>query len=393
MKNLINHITYALSIFLAAATKVSMILLSIKLIISLLNGSAFADGKLNMSAIYYGAGILACTILERILLKIRVDAREKKDFDEDENRKRLSYKYLSATEKKTLDLQKLQEQELLISTSELKRLIHIGSKTPEYELNKLIGLDSIKNEILNMKAKMEYDKKYKKQKSDSIASMHMCFLGNPGTGKTTVARIMTGILYQYGYIKINKCIEVDAAELKGTTPENTLKRTKMILNRAKNGVLFIDEAYSLLSGINGPELIAELVKYMEDNKNSFVLILAGYPDNMKRLIESNPGLYSRFNKYLWFKDYDMNELKDIFTMIANDAGYCIDDVAYEKFEIRIAKEKRCKNFGNARSVKNLVQKALEKHAYNVINGIIGKEQAYIITGADIDTDVQNQFNF
>ena len=234
-----------------------------------------------------------------------------------------------------------------------------------------------------MKAKMEYDIKYKRKNVGFQAGYHMCFSGSPGTGKTTVARIMAGFLFKYKCIKENKYIEVDAAFIKASTPDLTLKRLKMILEKAKGGVLFIDEAYALLNGGNAAEIIAEIVKFMEDNKKDFALILAGYQKDMQRLIDSNPGLHSRISKYIHFQDYNIGELKEIFTMVANEAGYCVDEGAYEKFEMRISEEKRSKNFGNARSVRNLFQKALDHHAYNVMTGVIPEDKVYMITGADM----------
>lgn len=390
MRNIKDHLIYYLSLLLSIGTVIGIVFCVYFGVTQLITGNSD-------NIIYYGAGAIVCAILYKVMFYIRTNAREKVEFDEFGNKKGNVYKNLSAKEKKEIDLQRLADAERLISSGELKKVTFKGSKNPEEELNRLIGLKDVKEEILKMKAKMEYDKTYNKKNKknkENISSYHMCFLGSPGTGKTTIARIMAGLLYQYGYIKENKCIEIDAAFLKGSTPDDTLKRTKVVLEKSRNGVLFIDEAYSLLSGVNSSELIAELVKYMEDNKDNFILILAGYQNDMKDLINSNPGLYSRISKYLWFKDYTMEELKDIFTLVANENGYCVELEAYERFEKRIIKEKAGKNFGNARSVKNIFQKVLDKHAYNVISGVIDKSKAYYITGEDVDiiTDEGKIFN-
>lgn len=386
------NIAYYVTVFVSVAARAGMVILGIFFIMSILDQSALNGDSLTKKGVFMIAGFIISMSLDGIFSYLRINIREKVEFDTDGNKKKSSYKYLSAKEKREIDKQRLSDQERLIGIGELKKVTHRGSKEPEAELNKMVGLQEVKKTVLELKAKMEYDKLYKRKKKESIASMHMCFLGSPGTGKTTVARIMAGLLYKYGYIKENKSMEVDASFLKGQTPDATLKRTKIVLDRAKGGVLFIDEAYSLLNGINGSELIAELVKHMEDSKDDFVLILAGYEDNMKELIDSNPGLYSRIGKYLWFKDYDINELKDIFTAVANDAGYCVSAEAYEKFESRITKEKRGKNFGNARSVKNVFQESLDRHAYNIMNGIIGKDKAYVITGTDVEIEsLKNNF--
>ncbi len=343
----------------------------------------FLDGDTTI-AIVCGVCAGVCLLLNRLLFNVRTDARDKIEFDEFGNKKGSAYKNLSAKQKKEIDLQRLADSERLISSGELKKVTFKGSKDPEAELNKLIGLQNVKEDVLKIKAKIEYERKYKSKGVSNTNGCHMCFLGGPGTGKTTVARIMAGILYKYGYVKENKYIEVDAAFLKGSTSDDTVKRTQMVLNKARGGVLFIDEAYSLLNGVNGAEIVALIVKYMEDNKKDFVLILAGYQNDIKRLIDSNPGLASRISKFLYFSDYNIIELKSIFTALANEAGYCVDDGAYERFENEMMKEKAGKNFGNARSVRNLFQRSLDNHAYNVMTKAIGKEKTYVITGADID---------
>jgi len=376
---MLNRILYLLSIVFGAAGKVGMIICGFYAgfeVISIVAGS----GSENHLFLFIVLGFL-CFLIDKFLFQVRTNARDSLEFDEYGNKKRNLYKNLSAKEKQEIDRQRLSDQERLLSSAELKRITKSGSKNPVKELQELVGLYEVKEEVLKMQAMMEYEKRYGKK--GKAKGNHLCFLGSPGTGKTTVARIMTGILYQYKYIKKNQCIEIDGSFLKGATPDDTLRKTRMILQRSKNGVLFIDEAYSLLSGINSAEIIAELVKYMEDHKEDFVLILAGYSKEMENLINSNPGLHSRIQKYLWFKDYDITELKEIFRIYANQQGYYVDSGTYDVLEIRLDKERKSPNFGNARTVKNILNQSIEKHAYHIMNGILPKDKVYVICECDI----------
>jgi stage V sporulation protein K len=246
----------------------------------------------------------------------------------------------------------------------------------------MIGLGNVRTRMKEISARMEFDKN-KKQ----ISSRHMVFLGPAGTGKTTVARIYTGFLYKNKMIKKNKCLEVDGNFLKAGNPADSAVKTKFIIQHAYGGVLFIDEAYSLMDGYCGNEVITTLIKEMEDNKDRFVLILAGYTREMQGLLRLNTGFSSRIKDYLEFPDYNTAELRDIFRMMAGNAGFAVEDNAYIKFDQRMEKEKKLNSFGNGRTVRNVLDEAINRHALNFKNQVFGCEKKFMICQEDIQTEI------
>lgn len=242
--------------------------------------------------------------------------------------------------------------------------------TAEERLNKLIGLEEPKKQIALLKAM------YKKFKTtpDKI-NLHMCFTGNPGTGKTEVARLMAEILYDAGILEINKCIEVDASGLIGKYVGETQQKTHDVIKSAMGGVLFIDEAYALSSesyvtskGDNfGAEAIAALIKDMEDNNGKFCVILAGYEEPIRNMIESNPGFKSRINRYVDFPNYSLPELKQIGSMIIEAAGYTITDDALEEIMQYVSSKMYREDFANAREIRNAVQSLYEYQALRTMD--------------------------
>lgn len=214
------------------------------------------------------------------------------------------------------------------------------------------------------------------------------FYGSPGTGKTTVARIITGFLYQYGYIKENKCIEVDGNFLKAGS--DTATKTELVIRQAFGGVLFIDEAYALLESGDGSgeQAVATLIKRMEDSRDRFILILAGYTNEMKRLLEANPGFESRIKEYLVFPDYDDMEMRQIFAHMANEQNFVVKDEAYEAFDERVLKERKLKSFGNGRTARNILDETIDRHALNFMDGRISSEDKYKICEPDISRTVK-----
>jgi AAA+ superfamily predicted ATPase len=194
----------------------------------------------------------------------------------------------------------------------------------------------------------------------------MCFTGSPGTGKTTVARIITGLLYTMGYIKENKCIEVNGQNLKGGYTGQTAIITKLVLKSAKNKVLFIDEAYALFDDYNGfgKEAVAVILKQMEDDRDSTVVIFAGYKNDMEQFLKMNDGLKSRINRYIDFANYSVPELVEILMLNLRNKKLYITEEALAKCVLAFKKAEISERFSNGRFVRNLLEKIEYEHAYN-----------------------------
>lgn len=322
-------------------------------------------------------------LFTKLLFEARIKLRNIVDYDEfGVSKKYGKYERMSAKEKKVIDMQKMADMERILSSSQIKKLTHKGSDDPCKDMKKLIGLRNVKDKMNEMVARMEFERSSKKMQ---ISSKHMAFLGSPGTGKTTVARIMTGFLYQNKYIKKNKCVEVDGNFLKSSTSADTAIKTELIIREALGGVLFIDEAYALVEGSDGigEQAVATLIKAMEDRKGEFVLILAGYTNEIKKLIQSNPGFESRIKDFMVFQDYNNEELKEIFINMARDNNFVVDANALDKLEERFERERNLSSFGNGRTARNILDECIDKHAFNFKNKEIGIADKFKITEKDV----------
>ena len=236
------------------------------------------------------------------------------------------------------------------------------------ELNELVGLEKVKKTLHELVDYMQLRKKSEDLDLKNV-NLHMVFLGNPGTGKTTVARIIVGILYNLGYIKQNKLIEVSSKDLVAEYVGQTAPKTMAVVDRALGGILFVDEAYALASVGNqnsyNDEAIATLIKAMEDYRDNLVVIFAGYTKEMQAFLDSNSGIVSRIGYTLEFDDYTEDELVKIFEGMMKKAGFIVKDEAIVKLREIIKEHKDDKNFGNARFVRNVYEKSIVKHASNV----------------------------
>ena len=202
-------------------------------------------------------------------------------------------------------------------------------------------------------------------------SLHLVFLGNPGTGKTTVARLLAQIYHVIGVLPKGQLVEVDRSGLVAGFVGQTALKTQEVVQKAMGGVLFIDEAYALVNQENGNdfgrEAIEVLLKNMEDHRDELIVIVAGYAGLMEKFIHSNPGLESRFNKYLYFEDYNAAQLYDIFSSICKKNGYTLSQEgdAWVRRDLEELFANRDENFGNARDVRNLFEKAVSRQADRV----------------------------
>ena len=236
------------------------------------------------------------------------------------------------------------------------------------ELESLIGLTSVKAEVTSLANYIKIQKmRQEKGMKTPPVSYHCVFTGNPGTGKTTVARIVAQIYQELGILKKGHLVETDRSGLVAEYVGQTAVKTNKIIDSALDGVLFIDEAYSLVDGGQsdyGKEAISTLLKRMEDDRNRLVVILAGYTNDMKRFIDSNPGLQSRFNRYIEFPDYTADELLQIFEFNLKNNEYCISNEARTALSEYLQKcvNEKDERFGNGRFVRNLFEKTIERQA-------------------------------
>lgn len=266
------------------------------------------------------------------------------------------------------------------------------------ELNSYIGLDSIKRdvEILVSSLKMDRMRRAAGLKIPD-RSLHMVFVGNPGTGKTTIARLIGRIYEELGVLRQGQLVCTDRAGLIAEYIGHTALKVEKVVNSSLGGVLFIDEAYSLAPPFSGndfgQEAVQKLLLMMENHRNDFVVIVAGYPEEMGRFLDANPGLRSRFSKTLWFQDYRPDQLLEIFQRLCKDNQYALDARGRIKLESLFCGlySMRDKSFGNGRLARNIFEESIGRMAQRVVqSGLSDSASLMFIKEGDIPEPVRGK---
>ena len=262
-------------------------------------------------------------------------------------------------------------------------------------LQEMIGLTQAKKVINGAINYFKLQKEYRNRGIEfKRPAMHMCFTGCPGTAKTTVARLIAEILKDNDILSVGKLVEVGRAQLVGRFVGHTAPQVKEMFDRAKGSVLFIDEAYALIEdkkGLYGTEAINEIVQEMENRREDTIVILAGYPDEMKQLLEWNPGMKSRIAFHVSFDDYTEQELLDITKLLAKDGGIKLDESAEEKLLSIYAEARKDKAFGNGRFARNLLEQAKFNQANRFMQmdlQYVSDEEMRTLTAEDFDYEAQ-----
>ncbi len=273
-------------------------------------------------------------------------------------------------------LKETQEEEVESSSNSIFNIKATKSKSLDEltkELNSLIGLDRVKNDVAQLVNFLKVQK-MREEKGMAVQplSRHLVFYGNPGTGKTTVARLLSQIYKSLGILSEGQLVETDRAGLVAGYVGQTALKVREVVNEAIGGVLFIDEAYALSTGGDsdfGREAIDTLLKMMEDNRDDLIVVVAGYTDKMSAFLQTNPGLRSRFNKYLEFEDYTPKQLVEIFELFCKNGGYKLASTTHDDLTrlFSVLYETRDETFGNGRLARNLYEMTINNQANRIVS--------------------------
>lgn len=368
-------------------------------ILSLLDMKLFSNKGITLSSLYV-------TVIAEIGKYYISNSLDRNHID-----KNKFLKYLAIVNDYKEDDKKLKKQEKLDSSKNQNHIKDAEGITPDIsltrkssedmeseqsledlqkELDSLIGLVSVKKEISSLINLLKVNKIRKERGlSTPKTSNHLVFLGNPGTGKTTVARLIAKIYKQLGVLEKGQLIEVDRSGLVAGYVGQTAIKTQEKIDEAMGGVLFIDEAYSLAKGESdfGQEAIDTLLKAMEDNRDDFVVIVAGYTKQMEAFLLSNPGLKSRFNKSILFEDYTEEELLDIFNLFCHKYGLRLSEDAKRNLVVFLSTicSEKPENFANAREIRNLFERSIVNQA-NRLGDLetISNDELEEIVSSDLD---------
>jgi len=343
--------------------------------------------------------------LEEEQKKKEEEKREKERKEKEEARKKLKEAFFKRVEEDTRlakEREKQQAQQARNMFLEVKNRIKERERAEREEqerqikalmdeLDSLVGLKDVKGEIQSLTNLIKIRQLREKMNMPVMdMSYHMVFTGSPGTGKTTVARLVGRIYKALGILSDGKMVETDRSGLVAGYVGQTAIKVHEIIEQAIGGVLFIDEAYSLVNpdvpNDFGSEAVDTLVKLMEDHRDNLVIIVAGYTDEMKRFLKSNTGLISRFNKFINFPDYNRQELIEIMEVMAKDAGLTIKEDAKECVLKRLdcMKDEEWEDFGNARGIRNMFEKIVTNQANRLVMlDMPTKEQLMTIVAEDI----------